>query len=88
MLSSLANARRVPVVILAARTGGGRGMGRDREMEGGTLSLIPFGSLFLLQLIYSSEEWLFAFTIFYSRLTRHRGPQAGKASKRTINMFY
>lgn len=60
----------------------------DQEMEGGTLSLIPCGSVFLLQLIYSPEEGLLASAIFYSRLTRQRGPQAGKESKRTVNMFY
>lgn len=59
-----------------------------REMEQGWLWAIPFGCVFLLELIYSSEEWLSTFMVFYSGLIRHRSPWVGKESKGTITMFY
>lgn len=63
-------------------------VGRDREMEGRWLWLMPCGFVFLLELIYSSDEQLFTFMIFYSGLITHRSPQVEKASKGSIDMFY
>lgn len=65
-----------------------RGWWEEMEMEGSWLWLIPFGFVFLLELIYSPEEWFFTFMVFYAGLIRHRSPWVGKEIKKTINMFY
>ena len=68
-LSSLADPRRVFVTFLATRTRGGAG---ERRGGGGRLAAVNIpGSVFLLELTQSSEEWAF---LASSGLTRHRSP--------------
>lgn len=65
------------------------GGGRKRQTDRGKLTVInTLWFIFLLQIIYSSEEWLFAFMIFYSGLTRHTALQPGRENRRTINVFH
>lgn len=57
---SLANPRRMYVIILGTRAGGGGGERQARRWREAACGYCPFAFVDLLELIYSSEEWLFA----------------------------
>lgn len=57
---SLANPRRMYVIILGTRAGGGGGERQARRWREAACGHCPFAFVDLLELIYSSEEWLFA----------------------------